>query len=179
MEVDILVDIDKIVAGIDEDVRKVDKSSNKALGSVGFEATRIFRKEVAKSTAIPTLSLLAGEYSTRGKVKSRLLRKKRAYRRLKGLSRYSVSNNRVGIGVGKEKKTFSYSLTKLLKRAEKGRKQKVTPKMRRLFGLTRYPLKKTTEYLVTPKRLYMRNTYKKLNLVYNKIYNKRLEKEMS
>ncbi|RLC33975.1 hypothetical protein DRH14_03955, partial [Candidatus Shapirobacteria bacterium] len=144
------------------------KSKKKALSRVGYVGKEEIKKYILSGGdgVWPTPHLVsklfikkAGEWKPRTK-------KFIPYGFLADLIRYQKKENKVSIGVGKQKDKFDKKLGKVARDMEKGDQQKVTDRQRRLFGavgglmkkkyrqigVNFFPLTKKLKYLRRPGR---------------------------
>jgi hypothetical protein len=174
--------VEKAVETVERSRKTLSKANKSALGSTGFYISRKLKQHIKKNDGFPQISKLAKYYKSKyfkaGEIKRRLIPRKHAYSFLSKFARYKVSQNgdNLQIGYGKSKTKFDRGLTKTANRAERGGYQRVTPKMRRFFGKTRFPLSKKTKFLRRKRRRIIFPVGFKVKQQYFDIYKNKLSK---
>jgi hypothetical protein len=146
----------KISIGLGHLPSDIERAKNSALKKVGYYIARKEVKEHIKTDSVfdnPSVltRLYASRYKKKGKIRKRIFKRGRAFQYLAKMAKYDVSEDTLSIGWGYDRE-FNKHLTKAALRAEYGHYTKVTDRMRRYFGNTELPLRKSTKYLHSKKR---------------------------
>jgi len=161
---------------------RIDRASDKGLKKVGYYIARkeikSFIKESPEFSGPSVLTVnYKSSYRKQTKIKRRVLPRRRTFQYLSGMSKYNVTNNTLSVGWGYSR-DFSSNLTKIAKRVEKGHYTRVTPRMRRYFGNTLLPLKKSTKYLRTKPKPIISKVMGNIKSGYVQVYETKFSKKL-